>query len=62
MIKKDRTPKGDGNKMKWILYIKYSTTIKKDRTPRGETNYISKSKMSYYRHFFCFIDLFLIIK
>ena len=38
-IKKDRTPRGDGN---LLLYSALTTTfygIKKDRTPRGDGNY-----------------------
>ena len=41
----------DARKIKFSIGKKLYI-IKKNRAPRGETNYISKSKMSYYRHFF----------
>ena len=37
-IKKDRTPKGDGNFLPFSLKPKSSKIIKKDRTPKGDGN------------------------
>ena len=38
--KKDRTPKGDGNLIRYISIIVINILNKKDRTPKGDGNLI----------------------